>query len=53
MIKVKFYCNEIESEIYEYEDYTDKNDENFLDEMEQDRLDWIFNVIATGYIIID
>lgn len=51
MIKVKFWVDDIESEIFEY-DYDDENDEDFIEEMEQNRAEWIIEQIDTGYIII-
>jgi hypothetical protein len=51
MIQVKFYVNGIESETHEY-DYESQNDDDFINEMEEDRLDFIFSQIETHYTII-
>lgn len=53
MIQVKFWVNDLESKVYEYEKYIDKNDEDFINEMEQDRIEWIFSQINTGYKILN
>jgi len=54
MVKVKFYFNDIE-EVFEYEEYDDPNDEEFIWEMEDDREEWMNNLRndETGYEIIE
>lgn len=44
--KIRFYLDNMESEIYEYNDI----DENWEEIMENDRTDWIFSNIESGYI---
>jgi hypothetical protein len=51
MLKVKFWVNNIVSETYQY-DYESEHDDNFINEMEQDRIDFILSQIETGYTII-
>lgn len=52
MRKFKFYVNDIESEIFEYniDDYEDE--EMLLWDMENDRMNWVLLQIETGYIEI-
>jgi hypothetical protein len=47
--KFKFWLNEIESEIFEYEEDENTSYVDIVEQMEADRLEWIFNNIDTGY----
>lgn len=51
--KFKFWVNDIESEIYEYdlEDYDDYDD--LLQDVEMDRVAWVFDNIDSGYTPIN
>ncbi len=49
ILKFQFYIGDITSEIYEYDldEYEDMGD--LIAEMEQDRIEWTFSQINTGY----
>ena len=52
-MKVKFYVNDIESEIIEYyeEDYVSY--ENMIEHIEEDRNEFVYQNINTGWIKIE
>lgn len=50
--KFKFYLDDKESEIYEYDTNTYIDNEDLMSDMENDRNDWVYSVIDTGYIEI-
>lgn len=51
--KFKFYVNDIESEVFEYDENNYKSYEDLTEAMEQDRVEWIFNNIDSGWIKIN
>ena len=51
--KFKFYLNDIESEIFEYDekDYDSYNE--LILQVDEDRLKWVFEIIESGYIKVN
>lgn len=47
--KFKFWLNKIESEVFEYEEDENTSYADIKEQMELDRLEWIFNHIDTKY----
>jgi pantothenate kinase len=50
--KFRFFVNDIESEIFEYDENDFEDYDDLIYQMEQDRIDWIFDNINSGYKII-
>lgn len=51
--KFKFFVNGEESEIYEYNEADYDSYDDLLFAMEQDRIEWTFAYIHSGYIKIE
>ena len=51
-MKVKFYVNDIESEIFEYYEKDYDSYEDMIAEIEEDRNEFVYRNISTGWIEI-
>ena len=50
--KFKFYLDDKESDIYEYDTEEYDDEQSLIWDMEDDRNDWVYSIIDTGYIEI-